>query len=281
MIIKFKRISQAAKIPSYAHAGDSGMDVYAAENISIPPHGFAKIRTGIAAEIPTWHELQVRPRSGMQCVNGIVGAWGTVDEGYRGEIGVALYNHTDSVYDVYHGDRIAQLVLAPVVRAEIEEVADIAADTERSTGGFGSTVMWTKMSDKNQETIADIVREMRTLGRLDEKSTDKIPRSLQALGLRTYADRIESAHQREVAELKLQRKEALAIASDIDKCASIERHIDAMLKKNEVIVGLRKEITELRECLEQAYVDKIGTYTMKGNEVDRWRKDLGEKGEPK
>ena len=86
------------------------------------------------------------------------------------------------------------------------------------------------MSDEKHEKIADIVKEMRTLGRLDEKSTDKIPRTLQALGLRTYADRIEAAHQREVAEL--------------------------------------------RECLEQAYGDKIGTYTMKGSEVDRWRKAL-------
>ena len=90
--------------------------------------------------------------------------------------------------------------------------------------------------------------------------------------------RLEDAHQREVAELKRQRKEALAIASDIDKCASIERHTDAMLKKNGVIVGLRKEVEELRECLEQAYGDKIGTYTMKGNEVERWRKALREKG---
>ena len=85
---------------------------------------------------------------------------------------------------------------------------------------------------------------------------------------------MDAAHQREIAELKRQRKEALAIASDIDKCASIERHTDAMLKKNEVIVGLRKEVAELLECLEQAYGDKIGTYTMKGNEVERWRKAL-------
>ena len=89
------------------------------------------------------------------------------------------------------------------------------------------------MESKN-ETVEDIVREMRTLGRLDGESTDKIPRTLQALGLRTYADRIKAAHQREVAEL--------------------------------------------RECLGQAYGDKIGTYTMKGNEVERWRKALREKG---
>ena len=87
------------------------------------------------------------------------------------------------------------------------------------------------------ETVEDLVKEMLNLGLLDEKSTDKIPRSLQALGLRTYAARIKAAHQREVEEMK-------------------------------------REIAELRECLEQAYGDKIGTYTMKGNEVERWRKAL-------
>ena len=145
------------------------------------------------------------------------------------------------------------------------------------------------MSNAKQETIADIVKEMRTLGRLDEKSTDKIPRTLQALGLRTYADRIETAHQREVAELKRQRNEALAIASDIDKCASIERHTDAMLKKNEVIVGLRKEVAELRECLKETMADAVAEYknnscfrNVKCGEIERcdtckvmkWRKAL-------
>ncbi len=96
--------------------------------------------------------------------------------------------------------------------------------------------------------------------------------------LQEYHDRFKAAHHREVAELKRRIKEALAIASDIDKCASIERHTDAMLKKNEVIVGLRKEIAELRACLKMAYGDKIGTYTMKGNEVERWRKALREEG---
>ena len=126
------------------------------------------------------------------------------------------------------------------------------------------------MSKAKQETIADIVAEMRN----DSHTGDESCLEWVGAKMRTYADRIEAAHQREVAELKRQRKEALAIASDIDKCASIERHTDAMLKKNEVIVGLRKEVAELRECLEQAYGDKIGTYTMKGNEIERWRKAL-------
>ena len=94
--------------------------------------------------------------------------------------------------------------------------------------------------------------------------------------------RLEDAHQREVAELKRQRKEALAIASDIDKCASIERHTDAMLKKNEVIVGLRKEIAELRECLKDAVLYNCAICKSKGIACDvegfcleqRWRKVL-------
>ena len=104
-----------------------------------------------------------------------------------------------------------------------------------------------------------------------------------------YADRIETAHQREVAELKRQRNEALAIASDIDKCASIERHTDAMLKKNEVIVGLRKEVAELRECLKETMADAVAEYknnscfrNVKCGEIERcdtckvmrWRKAL-------
>lgn len=137
--LKFKLLTPTAKIPRYAHEGDSGMDICADEDMWILPHGFAKIKTSVAAVIPHGYELQVRPRSGMQCVKGIVGAWGTVDEGYRGEIGVALYNHSCHPYYVSRGDRIAQLVLAPVVRAEIEETEDLGEATERGADGFGST----------------------------------------------------------------------------------------------------------------------------------------------
>ena len=99
--------------------------------------------------------------------------------------------------------------------------------------------------------------------------------------------RLEAAHQREVAELKRQRNEALAIASDIDKCASIERHTDAMLKKNEVIVGLRKEVAELRECLKEAIREKCPFTRMSckhGEPCDyecgtvKWRKALQDEG---
>lgn len=138
MKLKFKRLTGTAKIPCYAHEGDSGMDVCADAAKTIPPGGFALFPTGIAAEIPHGYELQVRPRSGLQCKHGVIGAWGTVDECYKGNIGVALYNFSQDPFRVEVGDRIAQLVLAPVVRAEIEETDDVGT-SERGEQGFGST----------------------------------------------------------------------------------------------------------------------------------------------
>ena len=142
------------------------------------------------------------------------------------------------------------------------------------------------MSNK-QETIADIVADIRAQNQgLPEDSYALSPLVCDLL---SFANRIEAAHQREVAELKRQRNEALAIASDIDKCASIERHTDAMLKKNEVIVGLRKEVAELRECLKETMADAVAEYknnscfrNVKCGEIERcdtckvmkWRKVL-------
>lgn len=136
--LKFKKLNPEAKLPVYAHAGDSGMDICADKITIVEPHSCKKVSSGVAAIIPEGYELQVRPRSGMSS-RGIVAAFGTVDEGYRGEIGVTIYNHTDSQYCVHIGDRIAQLVLAPVFRADIEETDDLGEATERGANGFGST----------------------------------------------------------------------------------------------------------------------------------------------
>lgn len=138
MKLKFKKLTETAKLPSYAYAGDSGMDICADENVQILPRSFAKIHTGIAAVIPDGYEIQVRPRSGLAS-KGVVAAFGTVDSDYRGEIGVSLYNHTDGNVIIVKGNRIAQLVLAPVVRAEIEETDNLGEATERGANGFGST----------------------------------------------------------------------------------------------------------------------------------------------
>jgi len=139
MKLQFKRLIPCAKVPSYAHDGDSGMDIAAVEYAVVHPCDRAVIRTGIAAVIPDGHELQVRPRSGLSAKNGVVCSFGTVDAGYRGEIMVTLYNRGRDMFKVNPGDRIAQLVLVPVVRAEIEEVDDLGPETERGEAGFGST----------------------------------------------------------------------------------------------------------------------------------------------
>lgn len=137
--VEIKLLNPAAKVPDYKHLTDSGMDVASIENVTIAPRSFAKIKTGIAVGLPGGYELQVRPRSGLQCVQGIVGGWGTVDEGYRGDVGVVLYNHTDEPFEVKVGDRIAQVVVAPVTRAKIKVVDEFEGSTDRGDRGFGST----------------------------------------------------------------------------------------------------------------------------------------------
>lgn len=136
--LPFKRIDDRAVLPNYAHEGDSGMDLYALEGVAIHAFGFAKLRTGVACDIPEGYELQIRPRSGLAAKKGVVAAFGTVDMGYRGEIGVTLFNHSGQAAEIAAGDRIAQVVLAPVVRAEVVETQTLS-QTERGTGGFGST----------------------------------------------------------------------------------------------------------------------------------------------
>lgn len=137
--LPFKRLDDRAVVPQYAHDGDSGMDIYALEGADIPAYRSAQIMTGIACEIPSGYELQIRPRSGLAAKKGVVAAFGTVDMGYRGEIGVTLFNHSDTPVSIAAGDRIAQIVLAPVFRANPVETHGSLSKTERGTGGFGST----------------------------------------------------------------------------------------------------------------------------------------------
>lgn len=129
-------------LPAYATAGAAGMDLLAAVAAPcvVPPGGRALIPTGLAIALPPGFELQIRPRSGLALRNGIVlpNSPGTIDEDYRGEIQVILLNAGDAAFTVERGMRIAQAVLAPVVRAEWREMAELEA-TERAAGGFGST----------------------------------------------------------------------------------------------------------------------------------------------
>ena len=140
MTLSFKRIRPAAQLPRYAHASDAGMDVQSAESLVIPAKARALVPTGLVANIPPGYEIQVRPRSGLAFKKGVtvLNAPGTIDAGYRGEIGVLLVNLGDEPFEITAGDRIAQLVVAPVLQPEIVEASDVD-ETDRGVAGFGST----------------------------------------------------------------------------------------------------------------------------------------------
>ena len=134
--------AEGLPLPAYATEGAAGMDLLAAvmSPVAIPPGGRMLVPTGLRIAIPPGYELQVRPRSGLALKNGIVlpNSPGTIDEDYRGELGVIVMNAGDASFTVERGMRIAQAVIAPVVRAAWREVADLP-DTARGSGGFGST----------------------------------------------------------------------------------------------------------------------------------------------
>lgn len=146
MEIGFKRIHPDAQLPVRKHIGDAGMDVCSVEDVHLQEGKPTIVHTGLVAEIPDGYEIQVRPRSGL-ATKGVT-VWntpGTIDAGYRGEIGVILcfitpFNDETKIryFDIKKGDRIAQLVVAPVTHCEVVEVASVS-DTERGDGGFGST----------------------------------------------------------------------------------------------------------------------------------------------
>ncbi|GHU86958.1 deoxyuridine 5'-triphosphate nucleotidohydrolase [Clostridia bacterium] len=140
MTLKIRKTHAEAVLPSYAHAGDSGLDLRSVEARVIAPGERVSIRTGLSVELPRQHEAQIRPRSGLAINHGVttLNSPGTIDEGYRGEIRVILINLGDKPFAVERGMRVAQMVIAPVTRVDIEEVTDLS-ETERGAGGFGST----------------------------------------------------------------------------------------------------------------------------------------------
>jgi len=140
MEVKVMKVNEFARLPQYAHESDAGMDLYSVEEKLIKPGETALIHTGIKVELPLNTEAQVRPRSGLALKNGItvLNTPGTIDEGYRGEIGVILINHGKLDFLVEKQMKIAQLVVKPVLRVKIVEVQELS-DSERSEGGFGST----------------------------------------------------------------------------------------------------------------------------------------------
>jgi dUTP pyrophosphatase len=142
--IQVRRLPHAEglPLPAYATAGAAGMDLIAAvrDPVSVPPGGRALIPTGLTIALPPGYELQIRPRSGLALRHGITlpNSPGTIDEDYRGEIAVILLNTGSEPFIVERGARIAQALLAPVVRAVWAETEGLDTTT-RDTGGFGST----------------------------------------------------------------------------------------------------------------------------------------------
>ena len=137
--IKIKKIADV-KTPHYVHKGDSGVDLFAAEDYMLKPMERKLIGTGIKIEIPHGYEAQVRPKSGLAIEHGIshANSVGTIDSGYRGEIKVPLINLSDKAYKIEKGKKIAQMVFAKVEEAGFEEVDELGSTT-RNEGGFGST----------------------------------------------------------------------------------------------------------------------------------------------
>lgn len=149
----FKKLDPNAQLPKYAHEGDAGMDVFALNDVRLVNGVPTLVKTGLAAEIPDGYEIQVRSRSGLALKGvSVENAPGTIDSKYRGEIGVILTFRNDTLhatvdgtpperqlwYNIKRGDKIAQLVLAPVTFADPYEVQELS-ETDRGTGGFGST----------------------------------------------------------------------------------------------------------------------------------------------
>ena len=142
--VQFKKLSHAydLPLPAYESSQAAGMDLRAAlsEPIILKPGDRKLISTGLQIAIPVGYEAQVRPRSGLAIKHGItmLNSPGTIDSDYRGELKVIAINHGDEPFEIQHGDRIAQLIIAPVVQVHIEEVENLD-QTDRGDGGFGST----------------------------------------------------------------------------------------------------------------------------------------------
>ena len=140
MKLKVKKLNPEARIPSYAHQGDSGMDLYSVEEATIEPGERKIVGTGLQISLPKGFEAQIRPKSGLAANFGVtvLNTPGTIDSCYRGEVKVILANLGKEAYKVEKGKKIAQMVIARVEEAEIEEVEELDKTT-RNRGGFGST----------------------------------------------------------------------------------------------------------------------------------------------
>ena len=138
--VKILKLDPTAILPRYEHPGDAGLDLFALTDYELSPGDRQLIQTGIALELPPQTEAQIRPRSGLalkHCIT-VLNSPGTIDAGYRGEIGVILINHGPTAFTITAGMKIAQMVIAPVLRVQLETV-NALSDSQRGEGGFGSS----------------------------------------------------------------------------------------------------------------------------------------------
>jgi dUTP pyrophosphatase len=140
MKLKVKKIHFDAKTPEYAHPGDAGLDLFSIEEAKLLPGSSRLIRTGIIIELPDGMEAQIRPRSGLALKHQVtvLNAPGTIDAGYRGEVGVIIINHGKEAFHIHKGMKIAQMIIQRVLRVEVE-VVDELSDSQRGADGFGSS----------------------------------------------------------------------------------------------------------------------------------------------
>jgi len=140
--VLIKKLDSAVKLPEYKTDGASGMDLVAflKNSVILKPKTSSLIPTGISVAFSENYEIQIRPRSGLAAKNNItvLNTPGTIDSDYRGEIKVIIYNHGDTNFIINNGDRIAQMILCPVIKMTLEETNDLP-ETIRGEGGFGST----------------------------------------------------------------------------------------------------------------------------------------------
>ena len=139
MPLQVKLLSEFAKLPQKAHSGDLGYDLYAGEGTAIFPHETKVVKTGIAIQFPAGYGGFIKDRSSVATKKGLHTVAGVIDNGYIGEICIALYNGTDSLIHVAPGEKIAQVVLIPTVDFQVTEVDELISADQRGDGGFGST----------------------------------------------------------------------------------------------------------------------------------------------
>ena len=143
--VLIKKLDPKVKLPEYKTAGASGMDLLAfiRKPLTVKPKTSSLIPTGLSVAFSEDYEIQIRPRSGLAAKNNIsvLNTPGTIDSDYRGEIKVIIYNHSDNDFIINNGDRIAQMILTPVIKMTLEETLDLP-ETIRGKSGFGSTGKW-------------------------------------------------------------------------------------------------------------------------------------------